>query len=184
MTLRSLRPLLAAACFAVALPLFAQNPAGAKFAVKGYSAPIPASWVAEAPASPMRAGQYRVPGAATGGEAEVIAFHFPPGQGGTVEANIERWASQFTSPDGRPINPRIQKFKVGGVPVTFVELHGNYSRGVGMGPEGQAKPNQTLLVAIAETPDGRFTFQMHGPRATVAGQRKAFEAMVRGLKKG
>jgi hypothetical protein len=51
-----------------------------------------------------------------------------------------------------------------------------------MGGGGSAKPDQTLLSAIVETPKGSLWIQLHGPRATVRANREAFLAMVRGLK--
>lgn len=161
----------------------AQSAPGA-FAHGLWRAPLPANWQAQPPASTMRTAQYRVPGARGAADGEVAVFFFGTGQGGAQEANIERWKSQFSQPDGRPVNPRISRYKVGALPVTVVELNGTYARGVGMGPQGDARPDQTLLVAMIETPEGRYTFQLYGPRATVAAHRKGFEALVRGFKRG
>jgi hypothetical protein len=170
-----------------AAPSLVQGPAaaqsGGSFSFMGFRAPLPPNWVAQPPASSMRVGQYRVPGAAAAGDAELVVFYFGKGQGGTVEANIGRWASQFSTPDGRPAKPRVGKLKANGLAVTTVELTGSYARGVGMGPQGAAKPDQTLLVAVIETPEGNITIQLHGARETVAAQRKGFDAMVKGFRK-
>lgn len=153
------------------------------FVILDYAAPVPAVWKAETPASNYRAGQYRVPAAKGAADGELVVFYFGKGKGGSVAANAERWVSQFTTADGKPVAPKLGTTSVAGMPVTTVELNGSYSRGVGMGPQGEAKPNQTLLVAVIETPDGNVTIQLHGDRATVAQHRKAFEAMVRGFRK-
>jgi hypothetical protein len=176
-------------CAAATLPAAAIAQHGAiaqvpgTFAFLGYRAPVPTTWEVQAPSSTMRVTQYRVPGVGKGGDGEAIVFYFGKGQGGAVQANINRWASQFSTPEGRPVAPRVQKQTVNGVPVTLVELNGNYARGVGTGPQGAAKANQTLLVAVFETPDGNLTFQLHGGRDTVAAQRKGWDALVRGFKK-
>lgn len=154
---------------------------GASLSVLGYEAPVPSTWQAQPPSSGMRLAQYRVPGA--GGDAEAVIFYFGKGQGGSVEANTERWISQFTTTDGKSVAPRIQRFRVDGIPVTTVELTGSYARGVGMGPQGAAKPNQTLLVAVFETPEGNLTLQLHGPNETVSANRRVFEALVRGFRR-
>ncbi len=169
---------------AVALVLLTARPPAdaAAFAALGYTAPVPASWQAQPPSSQYRLAQYRVPGGA--GDAEVVVFYFGKGQGGSVAANVARWSSQFTSADGRPVTPTTQMLSIGDVPVTVVELHGTYARGVGVGPQGQGRPGQTLLVAVVETPDGNITIQLHGPQATVAANRRHFDAMVRGFRKG
>ena len=144
-------------------------------------APVPASWVSQPPASSMRLAQFRVPGQTGQEDAEVIFFYFGKGQGGSIEANIARWQSQFTSPDGKPVKATVQHHKVSGMPVTTVEFTGSYARGMGMGPAGAPTPDQMLLVAIVETPQGNLTIQLHGPRATGAANRDAFLAMVRGI---
>jgi hypothetical protein len=156
-------------------------PSPGKFTFQDYVAPVPASWVALQPSSNMRAAQYRVPGIGAGAEAELIVFYFGPAQGGGVQANIDRWVTQFSSDDGQPVVPRTEHTEVGGLRVTFVELNGTYARGIGSGPQGIAKNNQTLLVAIVETPVGNLTFQLHGDQSTVNAHRKSFVAMVRGF---
>ena len=54
----------------------------------------------------MRAATYSIdPVGADGGVAECIVNYFGPGQGGGVDANIERWKGQFRSaapPKTRP----------------------------------------------------------------------------------
>lgn len=150
---------------------------------KDFRAPVPSSWLSQPPSSSMRLAQYRVPAAAGSSDGEAVVYFFGKGQGGTVEANIDRWVSQFSNPNGRPVDPHIQKLTVNGLAVTLVELNGTYARGVGMGPQGEAKPNQTLLVAVVETPDGNLTIQLYGSKETVAAHRKGFDALVRGFKK-
>jgi len=144
------------------------------------TAPVPTGWISQPPASSMRLAQFQVPGSGQG-DGEVIFFYFGQGQGGSVEANTARWQSQFTSPDGKPVKPNVGHLKVSGMPVTTVELTGTYARGMGMGPAGAPQPDQTLLVAVLETTQGNLYIQMHGPRATVAANREAFLAMVRGI---
>ncbi len=146
------------------------------------TAPVPAGWISQPPTSSMRLAQFQIPGGSGQGDAEVIFFYFGEGQGGSVEANTARWQSQFTSPDGTAVKPNVGHLKVSGMPVTTVELTGTYARGMGMGPAGAPQPDQTLLVAVLETAQGNLHIQMHGPRATVAANREAFLAMVRGIK--
>src|SRR5215831_14713948 len=71
------------------------------------------------------------PVAAAAADGEAVVFHFGPGQGGTAAANITRWTSQFTGPDGGPVSPKRETFTVGGLPVTLVELTGTYARAMG-----------------------------------------------------
>lgn len=182
------RPLLAlgAVSLAIALgaPVQAQPRAAAGAALAlgatGHSVTPPVAWKAAPPASQYRLAQWVVPG--RDGEAEAIVFYFGPGQGGSVLANIDRWASQFTTPDGKPVEPKIERGKSGALPMTTVELAGQYARGVGSGPQGQSRANQMLISSVVEGPKGNVTFQLHGPRPTVEANRAAFMAMVRGMK--
>lgn len=150
--------------------------------VPGFAAEAPAAWTATEPSSSMRLAQFNVPGARGAEGGEVAVFFFPSGQGGPQGANIERWASQFTGADGKPVAPKVSTAKSGPNEITLVELHGNYARGVGMGPDGSAKPNQTLIVAMVETASGRITLQLYGPAATVAAQRDAFLKLATGFR--
>jgi hypothetical protein len=67
----------------------------------------PASWKTEAPQA-MRAATYTV--AAVPGDkekAECGVYFFGAGQGGRVEANLERWKGQFHGADGSQRRPSI-----------------------------------------------------------------------------
>lgn len=143
---------------------------------------VPAAWTSQPPASSMRVAQFRVPAVPGSGDAELVVFYFGQGQGGSVDANIQRWTSQFSTPDGQSVTARIDRLRAAGMPVTTAELTGSYARNVGMGPGDSAKPNQTLLAAIVETSKGNVMIQLHGPRPTVGANREAFLAMLRGVK--
>src|SRR5271166_5893164 len=56
---------------------------------------MPAGWKAETQ-RPMRLATYRV-----GADAECGVYYFGPGQGGSVDANLERWVGQFLQADGK-----------------------------------------------------------------------------------
>jgi hypothetical protein len=146
-----------------------------------YSVPVPAHWQAQPPASNFRLAQFRVPAAPGASDGEVVVFHFGAGQGGSAVANIARWSSQFTGGDGKPVNPKRETFSAGALPATLVELSGTYARGVG-GANGAPKPDQMLLAAVVEAPEGNVILQLHGDRATVEGNRRAFVEMVKGWK--
>lgn len=146
------------------------------------SAPVPTRWVSQPPGNAMRLAQFQVPGESRQEDAEVIFFYFGQGEGGSVEDNIARWQSQFSSADANPITPIVQHLAVSGMPVTTVELTGSYARAMGMVTSGAPAPDQTLLVAIVESPQGNLTIQLYGPRSTVSANREDFFAMVRGIR--
>jgi hypothetical protein len=175
----------AIACAAPLLPAFVAN--GVLFAQQptpvtmlGYKATAPAGWTWRTPSSSMRLAEY-VAGAPGG--AEVVVYYFGPSQGGTVQANLERWHSQFSNPDGSAVAEKITQDKTIVSQLTVAEYRGTYARGIGAGSApADAKPGQILLAVVAETPKGTLFFQLFGPAVAVMAQRDAYIAFAKSLK--
>jgi hypothetical protein len=150
----------------------------------------PAGWQRVTPSSPMRRAQYRIPAVAgETGDAELTVITFGPGQGGDVDANLERWYGQITQPDGRASRDVATRrtFTVGSMPVTETEAAGRIGGSSMAMPGMPSSPtfeHGRLLAAIVETPQGPWFFKMTGPDQTVAAARPAFEAMLRSLHAG
>jgi hypothetical protein len=139
----------------------------------------PAGWKAEA-ARPMRAATYSIsPVAGDQGVAECVVNYFGPGQGGSVEANIERWKGQLLGADGKPAPAKIEKRTVHGVPVVVVDSSGGYT-GMGgpMAAPAKPAPDYRLLGAIVEGPGGNLFFKLTGPAKTIAANQKSFEQLL------
>ena len=139
----------------------------------------PAGWKSEAP-RPMRAATYSiVPVAGDRGIAECIVNYFGPGQGGGVEANIERWKGQVQGPDGKPAPAKVDKRTVRGVPVVVVDSSGAYT-GMGgpMAASAKPVPGYRLLGAIVEGPGGSLFFKLTGPAKTIAEHEKTFDQLL------
>jgi len=139
----------------------------------------PAAWKAEAP-RPMRAATYSIPTApGDQGVAECVVNFFGPGQGGGIEANVERWKGQVLGADGKPAVAKIDKRAGKGVTVTRVDASGTYT-GMGgpMNPGAQPAPGYRLIGAIAEGPGGNVFFKLTGPAKSIAAQEKNFEQLL------
>src|SRR5450432_4574708 len=68
-----------------------QTPANAELKFK-----VPSGWVSEHPSSNMRVGQYSLPKAEGDSEdASMVLYYFGSAQGGSVQANIDRWIDQM-----------------------------------------------------------------------------------------
>lgn len=147
-----------------------------------YKTAVPAGWVSRAPASAMRLAEYTIAAPDGGTGAEVVVYFFGKGQGGDVAANLARWKAQFSTPDGSPVPETITRDSTGAFPITFAEYRGTYARGIGAGSTENAKPGQTLLAGIAETPRGTMFVQLFGPTARVTAERDNLMKFVRGLK--
>lgn len=141
---------------------------------------VPKGWTVQAE-RPMRIATYAV--AAVEGDAEgaecAVSF-FGTGQGGNVDANIDRWVGQFENP-GLPSKATRE---VGGVKVTTVRVSGNYlAPGGPMMQSTGKKDNYRLTGAIVEAPEGLVFFKMTGPAKTVDAATAAFDAMVGSIAK-
>lgn len=155
----------------IAAGLYAESAAGLKWTA-------PAGW-SNRGSQPMRAATYIVP-AASGDRmtAECVVYYFGPGQGGSVQANIDRWKSQFTQ-GGKPAEARVGRRTVHGLPVTTIETAGDYS---GMGGPLATTPtiekSYRLLGAIIEGPQGSIFIKFTGPAKTVGANQSRFEQLV------
>ena len=157
---------------------------GTPLTLLDYQVLVPPTFVARPPTSSMRLAEFAVP-RTDGTSAEVIVFYFGQGQGGTAQANVERWATQFTSPEGGHVTPRVGTLDGTPFPTTVAEFEGNYARGVGAGPgTADAVPDQGLIAAVVETPSGSLFFQLVGDRSAVAEARADFFELVGSISAG
>ncbi len=140
----------------------------------------PATWISEAPSSSMRLAQYRLPGLEGDPEdAELAVFYFG-GQGGSVQANVDRWIGQFSNLDGSPVtDPRVSQRDANRVPLTIVDVRGTYHQSQGpMMAQTTAKENYRMLAVVAEGPAGPTFFKLTGPRPTVDHFEESFNSFL------
>lgn len=140
---------------------------------------VPDAWDEIPPATRMRHAQFVAPG--DDGPAEVVVFYFGPGQGGGADANAERWAGQFSHPDGTPALDTLTKRlgETAHVRYLWVEAHGTYRNPMTSDPP---IADARLLAAIVEGPDANWFFKMTGPQATVEAHREAFQGWIESLR--
>ncbi len=132
----------------------------------------PSKWKSEGE-RPMRLATYEV----DGGECGV--YYFGPGQGGSVQANIDRWVGQFQNSKAAP---KVEKRTIHNLKVTTVDVSGDYT---GMGgpraPQGPPKQDYRLLGAVVEGPQGSVFIKFTGPAKAVAQNQPAFEKLLSSL---
>lgn len=151
----------------------------------GLSWNAPALFIAQTPKSSMRAAQYRVDGQGHA-DATLAVFHFGAGQGGDVQSNIDRWVGQFQprGAAGKKAKPKIKRQDVSGMPVTTVDVAGDYSE-TAMNPHAasgaQTQTDQRLLGAIVEGSQGPVFFKLVGPEKTVNLAETAFAALINSI---
>jgi hypothetical protein len=147
----------------------------------GMESKVPADWVGEPVTSSMRVLQFAVQGGEGSDAVQFVVYYFGPRQGGSVEANLARWKSQFSSPNGGEVEPQVSTVEDARLPATLIELEGTYARGVGMGPQGAALPGRMLLAAVVESPKGNLYPQLHGPVSNVKDARAAFLTFIEAI---
>lgn len=136
---------------------------------------LPAGWQSTAPQSSMRVAQVTIPGSQ--GAAELAVFHFGAGQGGGVDANLQRWQSQMELGPGS--EAKREYFESNGLAITWIELAGTLKAArMGMGPIND-QPNSLLYGAVIEGPGGPWFLKATGPEATLRPRREEFIALLK-----
>jgi hypothetical protein len=146
----------------------------------------PAGWLEEKPNSNMRVAQYKLPKAeGDGADAELVIYYFGQGQGGSKQANIDRWLNQMEQADGSPSKDKakIENITVNGMPVTTVDVVGKYNGGMASpGASPNAAPvdmsNYRMRAAIIETPKGSYFVKLTGPQKTVGHWDQAYNDYI------
>ena len=170
---------LSAALAAAALAATQAKAAARTDSAGGIQWTVPAKWTAGT-GSAMRVATYSVPGAKGSPAGECAVFFFGPGQGGSVDDNVARWAKQF---EGAPA-AATRATAVAGVKVTRAEVQGTYlAPGGPMMQSTGKRPGYRLLGAIVEAPEGNVFFKLTGPAATVAAAEAPFEALVTSVRR-
>ena len=133
----------------------------------------PEGWTYSRPADGVRAAQLEKKSA--GAPLRITFTRFPPGSGGTVQANVDRWRGQFLSTN-QPAD--VQTPTGTTLPLTLVKLAGTMKGGVPGGPSADT-PDTLLLGALFESPEGLVVVKLAGPRAQVEPAQKTFLNLVR-----
>lgn len=143
----------------------------------------PEGWVKETPSMAMRREQYRLPkqGADTS-DAIVTVSVLAPTDGGPIEPNLQRWASQFSQPDGSSSRAALKNTqrKLAGVDVIDVDVAGTYvvdETAMG-GSRTFNEANWRMLLAWIRSPAGNYYVKLVGPAATVEHWQASFRAFV------
>lgn len=114
--------------------------------------------------------------------AQLSVFYFGQGQGGTIEANVERWIKQMSMPDGSdPARAAIRYTKdFNGLTTHVVTLFGTFNESMGGPMSGQTTPkeNYRLVGVIVEAPQGNVFFKLTGPDYTAKIMVEAFMHMI------
>jgi hypothetical protein len=144
-----------------------------EFAVGAFKFERPAGWNWIVPTASMRKAQLQIHGA-EGAGADVTFFNFGTGQGGGVQANVDRWFAQFGNS-----NTSQREENVGSTRIVHVQAQGTFQSGM---PGAPTTPlvNYALRGAILVDPNkGDVFVKMTGPAVLVELVAPLFDEMVR-----
>ena len=138
------------------------------------------------PKSAIRKASYEVPRVEGDAEdGELAVFYFGPHQGGSIDANVDRWVKQFS--DISPSDVKRADRQANGLRQHTVEIErGTFDTGQ-MGMSGGSKgpkKDYALEGAIVEAPSGAYFFKMTGPTRTVLAARAAFLQLLDSVRAG
>lgn len=146
----------------------------------GLAYDVPKDWRAVEPGSSMRLAQWSY-----GAKSEIVIFYFGAGQGGSIEANLDRWYGQFQQPDGGSTRERskVTKSKAGDLAITRVDVEGTYTASVRPGAaERHNEPGYRMIAAVVEGSQGPWFIRFLGPAQEVSAGESSFDAFLAGLR--
>jgi hypothetical protein len=131
---------------------------------------MPEGWTSKPASSRMRVAEFVLPKADGDSEDATLVITYFGGQGGTVQANFDRWLTQMAQPDGRASKDvaKTSTLKANGLTLTIMDLPGTFVAEVAPGSsERHNKPGFHLKAAVIEG-KGPFFVRLVGPARTVA----------------
>ncbi|MCC6418788.1 MAG: hypothetical protein IT429_11180 [Gemmataceae bacterium] len=161
---------------------------GTEVTLDGLKSRTPATWKKQNPANKFRAYQFTVPKVGDDkDDAELVVFYFGAGGGGGIKDNLERWKGMFRAPEGKTIDElsKVQEFKVGAVPVTYLDVRGIYQHKFPpFDPNAKVtpRPDYRRLGVIFQSKEGPYFITLTGPNRTVEQARKGFDDWIKGFK--
>lgn len=157
---------------------------GTEVTLDGLKAVTPANWKAEKPANRLRSHQFKLPRA--DGDKEDAELFIMPDMQGTAEQNFTRWKELFVPPPDVPRGAAAKesKFQIGKATIHTIDLRGTYY--VKHIPIDVAvkevRPDYRMLGVFWESKDAKIAIRMIGPKKTVEGHAKAFDAWLKNFK--
>ena len=146
---------------------------------------VPDGWVSQKPSSSMRVAEFTLPKVTGDEEDASLVLYFFGGQGGSAEANIDRWIGQMQQPDGKPSKDAAKRtaMTVNQLPISLVDVTGTYVAEMSPGSADRLnKPGFRLEAAVIETPGGPYFVKLTGPAKTVARWDGSFTAFLKSLR--
>lgn len=144
----------------------------------------PPDWTSKPASSTMRVAEFVLPKAPGDTEDAALVVYFFGGQGGSAQANIDRWVSQMEQASGKPSKDVAiaTTMTVNGLKISLVDVSGTYVAEMSPGAtERFNKPGFRLRAAVIETPGGPYYVKVTGPVKTVSKWDASVSAFLKTL---
>jgi hypothetical protein len=165
--------LLSASClFSFAATATAEDPA--PFTISGLEFKPAADWTAKQPSSNMRAAELEITASEDAEPLTVVFYYFGAGQGGSVDANLQRWLGQF---EGEP-EKTTEEIAAGDKKITLLHAKGTYQVGAMFGPKTPTA-GYALLGAVVPGNDANIFVKLTGPQDEVAAIKDKLVALLK-----
>ncbi|MBM3845864.1 MAG: hypothetical protein FJ405_06220 [Verrucomicrobia bacterium] len=161
---------------AISIPTLPGAEGPAVFPVGGLKFKKPEKWTWVESTSSMRKAQLKAASSDGKHASEAVFFHFGPGGGGGVAANVDRWLGQFQESKDK-LQSKTETITVAGHKVTYVQAQGTYLSGLPGGPK-TPMPDTLLHGAVVEHADGDVFIRMTGPVPQMKSLHGEFRSMV------
>src|SRR2546423_2192808 len=143
----------------------------------------PDGWTVEKVSSSLRLAQYKLPKVEGDKEdASLVLYYFGATQGGTPQANIDRWIAQMQQPDGSDSKSKAktEAMTINGLKISTVDVTGTYTAEMAPGSKTfHDDANYRLRAAVVETPKGNYFVKLAGPEKTIARWDKEYNDYVK-----
>ena len=105
-------------------------------------------------------------------------YHFGAGQGGDLEANVNRWKGQFQpGADGKEVKLERTEVLYGKRKVTYVVITGTFLSGSPMGAK-TPQPGSAMIGAILESGEGSVFVKFTGPEKEITASKETFKKLI------
>lgn len=149
----------------------------------GLTMTVPQGWVEEkiepSPMGPKAV--FKIPRTDPNGEDGMVRITHYPDMKGKDDMNIDRWLGQVSKPDGQPLtrsDAKITTTEVGKVRLTVVDMSGSAK----LTMRDTAKPNQRMIAAIVDHPQGPHFVVSAGPAASMEKWAAQIDAFLKSAK--
>jgi hypothetical protein len=137
----------------------------------------PAGWERRTPSSGFVLAEFYMPKAAGADKDGRLTVSTA---GGDIEANIERWRSQFGN---KPETESRKTIEAEGLEITLVDFTGEFSDQRGPFAPATASPGSRMLAAIIPIEGELYFVKAVGPQKTMDAHADEFMAFVESVKK-